>query len=440
MRAMLALEKSGDAAAAIRHAAKYERIILADLEVSPDPEVVELAERIRLAPSRSHRKSVAGDDFARLEPREQSEKTHPVAFAVTPPIARSYKFSNWQIFSVILAVALIVAFTIFAKTSAKRVDVSSIAVRSFLQSGSNIEDSVNPRQRAEKLYHRARLVAASGEWPGPMEEPLDLFQDAIRIDPTFAAAYAGMADLYNAHGQYDFAKRSALKALAIDSTLAEGYTALAGPLAYSEHRWWAADSALDRATRLNPGYKLGWMRRATIAAMQGRGDDALTYLAHATALDPESWLTLDNTALIKSQVGKLDEALDAFEQAMRLEPSRNDVKTLYGRTLWKAGRRAEAIDMFRASGAVVEAALAANDTSEMRELLKRYLLGELRVDPFRGAMLYLGLGDRDAAFRELRKSRHVIVPRLLKEPPLIWLSDDPRYGQLLAQWNFVPRH
>jgi Tfp pilus assembly protein PilF len=112
-------------------------------------------------------------------------------------------------------------------------------------------------------YHANQTTAAE------LKKSIDYFQQAIERDPSYALAYAGMADAYSALGggwvylppndSFPKAKAAAVKALELDDTLAEAHVALA----YAEFfdwDWQSAEGEFKRAIELNPNSALSHAR------------------------------------------------------------------------------------------------------------------------------------------------------------------------------------
>jgi len=114
-------------------------------------------------------------------------------------------------------------------------------------------------------YHANQATAAE------LKKAIDYFQQAIEKDPSFASAYAGMADAYSALGggwmylsptdSFPKAKGAAAKALELNDTLAEAHAAVA----YAEFfdwDWSSAEREFKRAIELNPNSALSHARYA----------------------------------------------------------------------------------------------------------------------------------------------------------------------------------
>ena len=147
------------------------------------------------------------------------------------------------------------------------------------------------------LYLRGRHLLNSLE-PGGSERAIALFQQAIERDPQFALAYTGLA-IGASQGAYvevlppkeiaQQVRSAALKALAIDDTLAEAQAVLAGVEAKFDWNWAGAERRLRRAIALDPrssgvhfGYSTG------VLAPLHRWDEALAECRIAVDLDPLS--------------------------------------------------------------------------------------------------------------------------------------------------------
>jgi tetratricopeptide (TPR) repeat protein len=101
--------------------------------------------------------------------------------------------------------------------------------------------------------------------PETLKRSLEYFQQAIEKDPAYSLAYAGLADSYAMLGAgsyqvlppkeaYPKAEAAAMKALELDSTLAEAHASLAWSKMQFDWDWQGAEREFKQATELNPGY------------------------------------------------------------------------------------------------------------------------------------------------------------------------------------------
>jgi TolB-like protein/Tfp pilus assembly protein PilF len=156
-----------------------------------------------------------------------------------------------------------------------------------------------------------------------IKHAIEHFQQSIERDPDFALGHAGLADSYIALTFYNFAaphetmpkaKESAIKALALDNTLAEAHASLAHILMNYDWNWSAAEKEFKRSIELKPDY--------------------------ATA---HEWYAIHYL----TATGRLEEAVQEMKKALELEPASLVMNTFMGATLYYAGRYDEAIDQCR---------------------------------------------------------------------------------------------
>src|SRR5213596_20598 len=156
-----------------------------------------------------------------------------------------------------------------------------------------------------------------------IKHAIEHFQQSIERDPNFALGYVGLADSYTGLTFYNFAapqeampkaKESAIKALALDDTLAEAHTTLAHILINYDWNASAAEKEFKRSIELNPEY--------------------------ATA---HQWYAIHYL----TATGRLEQAVEEMKKALELEPASLVMNTFMGATLYYAGRYDEAIDQCR---------------------------------------------------------------------------------------------
>ncbi len=184
------------------------------------------------------------------------------AVAGTPP-SPPFK-SRFRIFNNrALAVAIAVLLALCASWIAYRYLVASRTQRTT-QSGQSGDVAQNIEPNARQLYTEGRSYWARRSAES-VQRSIDLFRQAIAIDPNYAAAYTGLADAYILAGSYGNsflspqtampkAKAAAQKALAINSNSAEAHTSLAYIKVIYDWDWTGAETEFRRALELNPNY------------------------------------------------------------------------------------------------------------------------------------------------------------------------------------------
>jgi DNA-binding winged helix-turn-helix (wHTH) protein/TolB-like protein/Tfp pilus assembly protein PilF len=162
-----------------------------------------------------------------------------------------------------------------------------------------------------------------------IEKSIAYFQQAIEKDPNFALAYVGLADCYNVSTTYGVAdpgqslakaKEAAVRALELDSTLAEAHTALANATAQYDWNWQSAERGFKRAIELNPNSANAHYSYAmNYLAPLGKYDEAIAEMNRAIEIDLSSLIIKTNLGLIHYYMGKYDLAIEQYERILKLE-------------------------------------------------------------------------------------------------------------------------
>jgi serine/threonine protein kinase/Flp pilus assembly protein TadD len=204
--------------------------------------------------------------------------------------------------------------------------------------------------RGMQLFHQFRRKA--------LEAAVQMFAQAIDIDPGYARAYAGLADCYS--HLYTFwkvrgdtlqlAEAASRRALELAPELAEAHTARGLALSICK-RFDEARAEFETAIRLNPTqfearYFYG---RACLA--QGRLADAAQLLAEASQLRPEDYQALLLGAGVLAGLGRTAEAESAYRRGLRVAENHltlypDDSRALcLGATAWcQLGERQRALE------------------------------------------------------------------------------------------------
>jgi TolB-like protein/Tfp pilus assembly protein PilF len=250
-----------------------------------------------------------------------------------------------------------------------------------------------------------------------LEKSVKSFQKAIAIDSRYAAAYAGLADVYLTQLDYNhlppreafgLADRSVLEALRLDDTLAEPHTSL-GHLRLHQFDWPSARQQFQRAIELNPGYGTAHYYYGNLLAAFGLFDAAIAEANTALELDPISSNSRQNRAFILYLARRYDEALREVHEILEMEPHYATINHYLGSIYERLGQYGRAIDAFRKVSAIGRA----NSTVPGRHRLHLRAGGE----PARGGQgVEAARGDRDARVRVLVRSR-ALVPGAGRQRP-----------------------
>jgi DNA-binding winged helix-turn-helix (wHTH) protein len=304
---------------------------------------------------------------------------------------------------------------------------------------------------------RARLLTGSYfELP----DAVSLFRAAIELDPTYAAAHAGLALTCCLQGclrvvPYDEAfaeaRASALRALAMDSESADAQMALGTVLFASEWDWAAAERSLRRALEIDPSHTEALLAYGGLMEALGRPDEGLRFKQQALARNPESWLVFAEIANSCWNQRRYDEAILWAKRVLEIDPRH----LLAGEFLAAAYLQQGDVDQFLAENlrraklfGAPEAALErlTRLAADMRQAyataghagLARCML--VQIPPSAGgaialqrAVLHGAAGELDAAFEHLDRALD------LRDPALVYLAVAPQWDSLRDDPRFADR-
>ncbi|MGH9841880.1 MAG: tetratricopeptide repeat protein, partial [Blastocatellia bacterium] len=151
------------------------------------------------------------------------------------------------------------------------------------------------------------------------------FQQAIEKDPTYALAYASLAQCYTLlppkEGFIPKTRAAATRALEIDSSLAEAHAALAHPSIFHEWDWPTGERELKKAIELNPNYPTARQWYALYLAAMGRLPEALSEMRRAQELDPLSLVINTHLGLLLHFSRQYDLAIEQYQITLEMDPN-----------------------------------------------------------------------------------------------------------------------
>jgi tetratricopeptide (TPR) repeat protein len=313
--------------------------------------------------------------------------------------------------------------------------------------------------RAFDEYLQGRYLFWNRRTPENLNRAIAHFQKAIQEDPNYALAYVGLADCYNALGTVQVsafppmegrqqAETAAKKALELDSTLAEAYTAL-GQVKHYNWNWGEAEKDLKRAIELNPNYANAHNVYAGYLMCRGRIDESIAASNRARELDPFSLAISAQRGFLLENARRYDEAIEQLRAVIAMDPNHYSAYWILGHTYAANKQFAEAVAAAEKAADLSErspgalgilgltyglAGRKADATKILNELLA--LSKNRYVTPAALANIYIGLGDKDQAFLWLEKAcdeRSNYVAYLKVFPILDPLRSDPRYADLIRR-------
>jgi TolB-like protein/Tfp pilus assembly protein PilF len=311
---------------------------------------------------------------------------------------------------------------------------------------------------AHDLYLKGRYFWNKRN-PEALKKAIEYFQQAIEQDPSYALAYVGLADSTAILPQYAStseaevlpkARQTALKAVELDGTLAEAHEVF-GLISDLDFEWSAAEHEYRRAIELKPEYPTAHHRYALLLSATGRLEEGRAEAERALQLDPTSVIinTLVSGLLIDAR--EYDRAIEQAKKALELEPGFWLAREQLAMAYVGQGRYAEAVAELeepgpssaltsRQAGVVGYAYAMSGRHSEARRVLAE--LDERSkhgyVAPSALALIYIGLGDKDQAFKWLDRACAIRDPWLRHLKPKSFfdsLRSDPRFTRLLKQMH-----
>jgi TolB-like protein len=319
--------------------------------------------------------------------------------------------------------------------------------------------AAQPTQNSEahQLYLKGRYFwnRRTGE---NLKKALAYFEQAAEKDPSYALAYAGMADtcflipVYAAGTPQEYlprARAAAQKAVELDDTLAEAHTSLAYAFFFDFERAQSVKE-FDRAISLNPNYATAhqWYGRGPLA-MVGEFDKAITEEKRALELDPVSPIINAELGTVYTLARRYDEAITQLRNTVETYPEFYWGHRFLGWAFELNAANGEAIAEYHKAfelndDPVVLAMLAHAEASIGKQGEARHILAQLTeeakaryVSAYAFAVIYLALGEKDQALDWLEKAaREHAGPNinLIKvDPYLDPLRGDPRFEALVSK-------
>jgi TolB-like protein/Tfp pilus assembly protein PilF len=320
--------------------------------------------------------------------------------------------------------------------------------------------AVNPK--AYEAYLNGRSISEFADTQMSIKRAQSYFEEAIREDPNFALAYAGLAECYLDLGAfrwmppqdaYRHASEAVHKALELDETLGEAHSTL-GYLDWQfSWDWQAAEREIRHAVDLNPNYVEGHLTLAWYLAWTGRRDEALAEVQKILRLDPVFPAIALQEAGVYYHLRDYKSVLEAAEKSVAKNPGNWESHYLLAVGYEGSGRPAQAVPEYQRA-----VDLSQRDSDTLAGLAYAYaaigkraeaekILNELQrqskvtyVSPYMIAVIYSGLGQKDKAFEFLEKAYQErspdIVYFLRADLRLDTLRPDPRFLDLLRRVDF----
>ena len=302
---------------------------------------------------------------------------------------------------------------------------------------------------AYRLYLRGRYLYES--WtPKDLKAAAEFFDQAVAKDPSYAAAYAGLVDVYaiqgyegyiSGTGLMDKARSAARRAFELDNNNPESHAALAN---LDFNYFWnfpEAAEEIQKALTLDPNSAYAHEVFCWIQTSRGRTQQGLAECRRAVELDPLS--SLNNFALADEYflAREYNHAIEQANKTLEIDPSNPQSLTVLGHTYEQLGNYEMAMEQWLKIERLRGHEARANElmgifkkqgyTGYLRKIAKD---GHAEGDYYRSASSYAMLGEKDAAFDALEKAfaQRVVVDMNI-DPSFDKLRSDPRFADLLRR-------
>jgi TolB-like protein/Tfp pilus assembly protein PilF len=293
--------------------------------------------------------------------------------------------------------------------------------------------------------------------PG-IRKSIEYFEQAIAKDPTYAAAYAGLADCLSALTAWGHvpgcvkAKELAERALELDHSSGEAHTSLAFAAMY-DYDFLTAQREFERSIELNPRYGTAHHLFGFYLGLMGRYEEAYTELQRAIRLDPLSSLANALLGYIYLYARRYDQAIEQFVKTLELDPDSAFAQCGLGwayrcKSLHEPAMAAlrKSVELWHGPSPLSwlgEAYAAGGRRDEAHQVLEQLheLSKQRYVTPYGVGRVYAALGEKEEALHWLETAyckRAEWMVLLKVDPCLDDLRPDPRFQDLLRRMNFPP--
>ncbi len=305
---------------------------------------------------------------------------------------------------------------------------------------------------AYQAYLQGRYFSGSGQSKEELNKALSYADEAIKLDPKYAPAWALRSSVYNTMAAtasvdtsegFRQARESAERAIALDPNLASGYLNLALIQIYSDWDWAGAETSFKRAAELEPGAADVLRYRSYLSRSLGRLDEAIDFYQRAIALDPLRANSYPGLGYLLYCAGRYQEAQTVLQKALELNPQASNAHSTLGEILLAEGRPQQALAEAQQEpsdwGKLTVEVLAYRALGRQQDsdvALAQLIATHGNDSAYQIAEAYAYRGESDKAFQWLEhayEQRDPGVPGVKIDPLLKSLRHDPRYTDLLKK-------
>jgi serine/threonine protein kinase/Tfp pilus assembly protein PilF len=318
-----------------------------------------------------------------------------------------------------------------------------------------LASSPSVRPEVYDLYLKGRFYWDQRN-PDAVRKGLEMFQQALEKDPTYALAYTGLADAYSLLGSmgvmpisesHPKARAAANRALELDPNLAEAHASLAAVLADYYWNWDEVEQHFRRAVELNPNYATAHQWRSENLSRLAHHEEAIAEARRARELDPLSPATSTSVALALYRARKYQEAIAAGRKLVAESRDSIPGHIHLGLAYVQVHQYEQALEEFEKASDLTHGAadpkgleayvyaLLGHRSKAIRILAE---LDQSHAEPSAVtlAIVHSALGQTNQAFEALEKGcvqRDELMGFIQIEPTLDPLRSDPRFQDLVRR-------
>jgi TolB-like protein/DNA-binding winged helix-turn-helix (wHTH) protein/Flp pilus assembly protein TadD len=286
--------------------------------------------------------------------------------------------------------------------------------------------------------------------PASLQQAIQHLEQAVKLDPNYALAWATLADAYFVGKWYiplsneviPKIKAAAQQAIALDDTMVYAHFMMA---VYWSNQGNMTESEQEnvKVRSLDPNYPRSLHSQGITQALEGKYDEGVRLIRQVQQLDPLSLVINTDVGYVYYIARRYDEAIASYRNALTMDAKFSLAHLLLGLALSQKGQHAEAIaevqqasdrgsEYLAALGNVYARAGRREEALATLEQLQQ-LARRQYVPPYQFAWIYCGLGDHDQAVASLQKSARekAGVIDFKHHPVYEPLRGHTRYEQLL---------
>ena len=307
---------------------------------------------------------------------------------------------------------------------------------------------------AYRLYMTGRERWMRRDWTA---DCLGYYNKAIELDPNFALAYVGIADLYAFTYETEIAEDALAKAVELDPSLAEAHATRGFLRMFHHWDWPGAETSFRRALELAPNSSKAHHWYGVYLSIRGRLDEAEREMQRALELDPTALVIMTDLAELYFFRHDYDRAETELEKVLAIDPNFLNARVNLVKARYKKGKsfflEEAAFGIFRQKQLKTEGLAPAFNPEELERLLaagdertlKEKSLASMLETVKGDSASYLGLsryyaitGEKEKSIDALEKAQAAkafVLPFIAVDPMWDTVREEPRFQAVLKKMN-----